>query len=88
MNNYYNNMYLINESALSYRCRINTGMIIEDIATLCNQEKFNSVCIKNASVGKNWYIKLCLYLWFQLEVKNPFNNQNIKDRRLRTSLSC
>ena len=54
------------------------GMTEEDIATLRNQEKFNSACVLNASVGKNWYINRAYTLGFSLEVKNLLNNQNIK----------
>ncbi len=54
------------------------GMTEEDIATLRNQEKFNSAYVLNASVGKNWYINRAYTLGFSLEVKNLLNNQNIK----------
>ena len=58
------------------------GMTEEDIATLRNQEKFNSACVLNASVGKNWYINRAYTLWFQPGGKEPAQQPEYQDRRL------
>ena len=76
--NYYNNMYLSMSPLYRTDAVLTPGMTEEDIATLRNQEKFNSACVLNASVGKNWYINRAYTLGFSLEVKNLLNNQNIK----------
>lgn len=76
--NYYNNMHLSMSPLYRTDAVLTPGMTEEDIATLRNQEKFNSACVLNASVGKNWYINRAYTLGFSLEVKNLLNNQNIK----------
>ena len=76
--NYYDNMYLSMSPLYRTDAVLTPGMTTEDIATLRNQEKFNSACVFNASVGKNWYINRAYTLGFSLEVKNLLNNQNIK----------
>ncbi len=42
------------------------------------QEKFDTACTLNASVGKNWYIRYKYTLGFSLEVKNILNDQDIR----------
>ena len=55
---------------------LSRNMSAEDIRELRHQEKFNSACVFNASVGKNWYINRAYTLGFSLEVKNLLNNQD------------
>ena len=76
--NYYNNMYLSMSPLYRTDAVLSRNMSAEDIRELRHQEKFNSACVFNASVGKNWYINRAYTLGFSLEVKNLLNNQDIK----------
>ena len=76
--NYYNNMYLSMSPLYRTDAVLTKGMTAEDIHNIRKQEKFNSACVLNASVGKNWFINRIYTLGFSLEVKNLINNQNIK----------
>lgn len=76
--NYYDNMYLSMSPLYRTDAVLTSAMTEEDILNLRHQEKFNSACVLNASIGKNWYINRAYTLGFSLEVKNLLNTQDIK----------
>ncbi len=83
--NIYNDLYL------SMNPFYRTGTAVESYITgndgvsdlnaikeIRRQERFGAYAVFNASLGKNWYIHRNYTLGFSLEVKNIFNNQEIR----------
>lgn len=88
--NYYDGMYLsmnpARRTAAVYKEILRPGQAaqlpmnlkLQAINDLRQQERFDSSCTLNLSVGKNWYIHRTYQLGFSLEIKNIINNRDIR----------
>ena len=83
--NIYNDLYLsmnpfyrTGTAVESYITGNDGASDLNAIKEIRRQERFGAYAVFNASLGKNWYIHRNYTLGFSLEVKNIFNNQEIR----------